>query len=73
MNLLPLKVMDFKGDEEYSGTEQKQVTEPTFYDDGTVEIMALLAGNRSAYLRFSIGELVRLRAETVEAEEAPEG
>jgi hypothetical protein len=69
--LLAMKVMEFKGDDEIAGTPS-QAAEPTLYDDGTAEIRIDVTGNRTVYVRFSIAELVRLRVEAAEVEEAPE-
>lgn len=64
--------MEFKGDDELAG-QQQQAVQPTFYDDGTAEIRIDLCGkDENAYVRFSISELVRLRAQAAEVEEAPE-
>lgn len=72
MKLLAVRLMEFSGDDELAG-KQQQAVEPTFYDDGTVEIRVDLAGkNENAYVRFSIAEVVRMRCEASEVEDAPE-
>lgn len=72
MNLLAVRLMEFKGADELSG-KQQQAVEPTFYNDGTVELQVSLAGKEmSAYVRFSIADVVRMRSETSEVQDVPE-